>query len=946
MLESWSALHSLMSRRLLLVVGCAVAVVLLSTVGLVARETSLQQQSLRQDVLDRAASGFAGAVSARLAAATEIATTLSAEDAGFNGQALRNRTKSTRAFSGVFLLTADSAGVARAGANEFHFTRAQLGTLLSGGTALLSVQLDAQLTGIFLARSVSEARVVRIAAFELAPDWLWSPLHDLPPGLSVVALDARGAAVHGGGEIASELAGLLVQGLGRHLGAGTNRHLGWQSHGEAWAGSVATLLPADAITSPPVTIVVAGRKPSFWASFDSIVPALPVLLTLATLSILCASAALGRSYVPRLRALRAALADMRGQRISQLRLQSTDDEVQQAIEAYNHAAVHVEHQLATLHAQSEIDTLLLGAAELEAVLDQVLVRLRDVMQARAVGITLIDGDAPGYGRLFVACADMAERPVSRVPLDASAVDLFASSQEGVTIVRCEEERHSFLMPLAKVGAEFFWAWPVFANDRLAAILSVGYGEAPRLDARLAVHGTDCARRLGTVLSRGARAERLYRQAHFDPLTQLPNRLLFRDRLEQALSAAAAASTRGALLYIDLDHFKKVNDTLGHAAGDQLLAIVAQRLRACVKEGDTVARLAGDEFTVILHQVTEPGAAMTVAQRVIEMLQMPVNLGGKDHNVRASIGITLFPDDGASIDDLMRHADLAMYRAKDQGRGTAAFFDRKMMTRDLRVPDTGLYRALKRREFSLFYQPQYNLSDGSLTGVEALLRWESPRTGMRSPAEFVPAAEECGLIVDIGSWVLEAACAQIASWRQQGLQLPRVAVNISSHQLHDPGCITLVKRMLDKYALQPDMLELELTESAFADPEAEAALQGIAKLGVRLALDDFGTGVSALNHLRRYPVRTVKIDRSFIDDVADNPASATLAEAIIAMAHTLGKQVVAEGVETVEQLEFLRERRCDVVQGYYLARPMAAAAMAELLAARRPPAEDHAAAAAG
>jgi EAL domain-containing protein (putative c-di-GMP-specific phosphodiesterase class I) len=295
---------------------------------------------------------------------------------------------------------------------------------------------------------------------------------------------------------------------------------------------------------------------------------------------------------------------------------------------------------------------------------------------------------------------------------------------------------------------------------------------------------------------------------------------------------------------------------------------------------------------------------------------------------------------------MRNADLAMYRAKDQGRGAAVFFDRNMMTRTARVPDTGLYRALKRREFSLFYQPQYNVADGSLVGVEALLRWDSPRGGMRSPAEFVPAAEECGLIVDIGSWVLDTACAQLATWRQQGLPLPRIAVNISAQQLHEAGFVALVKRMLEKYVLPADMLELELTEAAFTDLAAEAALQGLARLGVSLALDDFGTGHSALNHLRRYPVRTVKIDRSFIDGVTDNPASAAMAEAIIAMAHTLGKRVVAEGVETAEQLEFLREQGCDLAQGYYLARPLPAPGMAELLAARQPDLDEEETAAAG
>ncbi len=946
MLEWWSTLNSSVSRRLLCAMGAAIAVVLLATVVLVSHEQYQRQQQASQAALDSAARLFAGTISARLASADEIARGLASEDAGPAGELLRSRVKNARAFSGVFLLNTDDANVARAGAYEFAFSGAQLGAMLAGGSALLTRPLDTQLTGIFLARSITEQGVAHVAAFEISREWLWSPLQDLPADYSLVALDARGTVIHGTGEVAPALGLLMASGLGGGIRGAVNRHLAWQSRGTAWEGSLSPLSLNDAITSPQLSVVVATRQPSLWSRFDTATAVLPLLLLVALAAMLVATVRYATHYVPPLRLLREALGDLAKQQLTPLQPLRSDAELAEVFDAYNQTAHIVSRQLAALRAQGEIDELLLGATDLEAVLEQVLVRLREVMCARAVGITLIDADAAGYGRLFVASHDNQEWPVSRVPMDSSVIELFASSSDGLTIARCEESRHSFLMPLSRVGAQFFWAWPVFADERLAAILSVGYGEAPRLDARLAGHGTDCARRLGMAMSRGARAEHLYRQAHFDALTQLPNRLLFRDRLEQALAEANTSASRGALLYIDLDHFKKVNDTLGHAAGDQLLAIVAQRLRAAVKEGDTVARLAGDEFTVILQQVLDPGAAKQVAQRLIDSLQLPVNLRGREHQVQASIGITLFPDDGANIDDLMRNADLAMYRAKDQGRGAAMFFDRTMMTSATRLLETGLYRAIRRREFSLFYQPQYKLSDGSLLGVEALLRWDSPRGGLRSPGEFVPAAEECGLIVDIGSWVLEAACTQLCAWRNQGLPLPRMSVNISVQQLHEQGFVPLLKRLLDQYALPADLIELELAESAFTDPEAERTLQGLAHLGVGLALDDFGTSYSALNHLRRYPVRTIKIDREFIKDVAENPASATMAEAIIAMAHTLGKKVVAEGVETIEQLDFLRERGCDSAQGYYLARPLAVAGISDLLAARLPERGRQEAAAAG
>ena len=262
------------------------------------------------------------------------------------------------------------------------------------------------------------------------------------------------------------------------------------------------------------------------------------------------------------------------------------------------------------------------------------------------------------------------------------------------------------MPLRGLGSEFFWVWPVISNGRLSAVLAVGFREAPTPDPRFARHGSEFASRLAIALSKTARDEHLYRQAHFDPLTGLPNRLLFRDRLTQEVASCAETRTRGALLYIDLDHFKKVNDSVGHAAGDQLLTIIAQRLRACVKEGDTVARLAGDEFTVILRNVTDPESASLVGERIIESVKQPVNLAGRDHYVQASIGIVLFPDDGSSIEELMRRADGAMYRAKDLGRGRAVFYDRALMMNRFETSQSGLYRALRRREFSLFYQPQF------------------------------------------------------------------------------------------------------------------------------------------------------------------------------------------------------------------------------------------------
>jgi diguanylate cyclase (GGDEF)-like protein/PAS domain S-box-containing protein len=429
-----------------------------------------------------------------------------------------------------------------------------------------------------------------------------------------------------------------------------------------------------------------------------------------------------------------------------------------------------------------------------------------------------------------------------------------------------------------------------------------------------------------IRARLAIEEKVAYLAQFDALTGLPNRNLFQDRLVQAMAQAKRNDWPMAVLFIDLDRFKLVNDTLGHSAGDKLLKEAAVRLRRCVRGSDTVGRLGGDEFAAILSELARPGDAALVAQKFIDVLKLPFDLDGKETYVSASVGITLYPADSDSAEALVMNADAAMYRAKEQGRNNYQYFTRDMNERALqRVQmEAALRRALERKEFRLVYQPKADLVTGKICGFEALLRWQHPEKGLVLPGEFIPVLEETGLIVPAGEWVLSTACAQITAWQGAGLKVPPISVNLSARQFEQTNLRDAVHAILAESGVDASLIEFEITESLLMnDPEGAARmLSSLKESGVRLSMDDFGTGYSSLGYLKRFPIDTLKIDRSFVHDISTNADGATLTRAIIHLAQNLRLKVVAEGVETEDQLAFLRANGCDEMQGYLFARPAA------------------------
>ena len=624
------------------------------------------------------------------------------------------------------------------------------------------------------------------------------------------------------------------------------------------------------------------------------------------------------------------------------------DEFEQLAASFNTMATQLGRQFNALATAAEIDRAVLSATDATTIVDTILARIRDVFPCTVVSVTVGVPDSAKSLTSVIQDYESGLRHVARVGMRGQDVQTLLTGPE-VLELRSGETVPAYLEPLVDLGATSFVILPLSYQRQLSGIIALGerFDLVPTEEDRVQMRRL--ADQAAVALANARMLDQVRELAYYDSLTGLPNRLSYKERLAYALEQASRNQKLVAAFFIDLDHFSRINDTLGHEVGDQLLRHVASRLRSCCREREDevgpafatlapeVARLGGDEFTVIMPGLHDPQDAAKLARRIISSFAHPIRVGTREIFINASIGIAIYPFDGEDLDTLLMHADTAMYKAKEQGGNSYQTYSKSMTTTALQrlTLENDLRRALDRSEFEVHYQPIVDAYTGTVVGAEALLRWRHPELGLLLPSEFIPIAEENGLIVPMGEWILQAACLQNRTWQDAGFPRIRVGVNLSSRQLKRRLTET-VSRALQVSGLEPRYLSLELTESVLVNHHKEGteALHALRAMGLHLAVDDFGTGYSSFSYLKHFPLDTLKIDRSFIREIAVHPDDAAITTAIIAMGHALGLRVIAEGVETEAHLSLLQKQGCDEIQGYLVGRPVPADRFEEHLARKR------------
>ncbi len=597
--------------------------------------------------------------------------------------------------------------------------------------------------------------------------------------------------------------------------------------------------------------------------------------------------------------------------------------------SFNSMSSRISKQLDVLNALAEIDQLILTRLKTEDILSIIMTRTGQVIYSDLISVALVNKDNQYHLETYTSGSKHHNGIEQRqYQINQTEVNELTTPWLFQTI-KDNKPLSNYLEPLANRQVNCFLILPLVISNKLTAIISLGFFKDPALSISDKSWAREYANRIAVALSNASWEQTLYHQAHYDVLTGLPNRQLLNDRLQQALFQAKKEQSLVAIFFIDLDRFKSINDSLGHAMGDNLLQVIAQRIERNIYKGNSVARMGGDEFIVLLPSINQDSSAITqvavIAETLLNRIAEPVQLDGHDIRISASIGIGISPDDGIDADTLIKNADIAMYHAKDKGKGNFQFYSEKLNKSTLKrlLLESDLIGAIERNEFELYYQSKVIASTGKIVGAEALIRWNHPTKGLVPPFEFIPIIETTSMIISLGDWVIRTACFQNKKWQQQGVPAILVAVNVAVKQLLHPGFVESVEKALQDSGLDPCWLELEITESAAMDDMKGtiAVLHQLKALGISLSIDDYGTGYSSLQYMKDFPIDVLKIDQSFIFKVLENHQDAAIVQSTITLAHNFGLKVIAEGVETQAHQEYLAEQGCDELQGYFFSRPV-------------------------
>jgi diguanylate cyclase (GGDEF)-like protein len=800
---------------------------------------------------------------------------------------------------------------------------------LVAGAGRLIVLRDAQLKpGVWIIVNEEPAeRSYRQLAFELDPGYLWAEHDELPYLTEVCVLDAVGLPLECDRKPSAE----KLEAFRRAPAGAQQASFAWESGGVRHLSGLRELFLGGRFGTK--SWLVVASQPEEYALAP--VRALASVVVPVVLLGLLVAALLGLVYVRRILQPLNELAQAAGRvavRDFDVRVAAArDDEFGVLARSFNSMSARLGLQFKVLQAQAEIDAVILSSADLSRVAGIVLRRVAEVVSADRYFLLLADP----AGAYHLYSADGTNGLNDReVEISQEELGRLRAAVPGLRVARGELAASSVL---AGIQGNNLFVLAFALGNELGGAFILGYDEDRRPDGEEVSMLWKFGDRVAVALATARRDLELHRHAYYDSLTNLPNRLLGLEELTRAVAASARERRALAVLFVDLDGFSDVNDRLGHPAGDAVLVQSAARLRGCVRKSDIVARLGGDEFAVILPELREAADAALVARHAIKTLTAPFELAEGRAHVSASVGIALFPGDGGTAEELLKHADRAMYHAKQQGPGHTVFFEASMneeVRRRIEL-ERELRQALDEKQLQLYYQPQLDLKSGRIVGCEALIRWIHPVRGLVPPAQFIGFAETSGLIDLIGQWVLKAACAQLVAWRAEVLPIEYVSVNVSPRQFHTSGFSDTVAEALQAFGVPASALHLEITESAVLGDQVavRANLAGLTALGTPLELDDFGTGYSSLSHLRDLPVAVVKLDCSLIKSVHQDANALMVVRAAIEMAHAMGKSVVAEGVELVEQLNLLSLIGCDTMQGYHLSAAVPADKFAALVRLR-------------